>query len=306
MPGVMIDSLLDDSFTTRQQQGAQRARRLARLRRLIELAEDPGDIFDSCTEFMEALAADSFKTPFRTSDPGAFTSSPVAQAQQEQSQAQHNSLLALTLCAALSEPVKRHEEAGSTSTLSAAAVGAGTAFGRSNSAGACWRSSPVVSSSRFTPAATQLHPSFSMPPSMGAASEMGSDSVGAAAAPAYELSCSFSVAQHEADSSYRGNPVCSANSSIQLQRGQLQPQRQHDSDAGALFQLLCQELQGEQAAQLPRGAWSPGQQPVRQQPMKQQQQPPQLVPDQEQQKAVLLERLKRAIAVAASRKSMEV
>jgi len=300
----MIDSLFDDSFSTRQQQGAQRARRLARLRRLIELAEDPSDIFDSCTEFMEALAAEgSSKGPFRTSDPGAISSSLVAQAQQEQSQeTQQNLLLALTLCAALSEPAKRHEEAGSTSTLSAAAGGAGTALGRSNSA--CWRSSPVVSSSRFTPAATQLHPSFSMPPSMGAASEMGSDSVGAAAAPAYELPRSFSGAQLEADSSYRGNPVSSAHSSIQLQHGQLQPQRQHPSDAGALFQLLCQELQGEQTAQLPR-ARSPGQQPVRQQQPMQQQPPPQL-PDQEQQKAVLLERLKRAIAVAASRKSMEV
>lgn len=285
-------------------QGAQqfaRARRIGRLRNAVELAEDPSDIFDATADLCAALVRShsegatsarssaapasggggaGYGTPAASYAPAASSSltavcddaaSPylpsaggggVQQSREEQLQ------LALTLHAALSEPVLRHNGAGgagTTTTSSATTSPCMQTYSAAMDAGApafASSCSPLTAvSTASLPAASadwECHtdcslataaPKYELPISSGA----GSLSAGAAGATGARTGKQPRLLQQQQATSLQLPEALRRRLELELQRRQQQKQQQlaqlqesqqqKQQSNHPLYQLLCAELQ---------------------------------------------------------------
>lgn len=229
---------------------AARARKLQRLRQEVDAAQDPADLFEATADLIEAMmdAGASFCSSSETTTAAATPASSCPGQEQ---------VLALTLCAALSEPVLRHGKASSASLASLSGAGSGSLLQSSPSPGrgntpndgslqpSKRRRSPPVAASAG--AASQLQTCYSLPYPASTGLELAghpADSLAAAhwSSADLELRRSLSTAQLEVSTHKpQHSPPRSAHSCLQL-RGTLQQQQQLMHNRQSLQELLRQRL----------------------------------------------------------------
>lgn len=230
---------------------AARARKLYRLRQEVDAAQDPSDLFEATADLIEAMmdAGASFCSSSETTTAAAAPASSCPGQEQ---------VLALTLCAALSEPVLRHGEASSASLASMSGAGSGSlqlqsspSPGRGNTPNggsmqpSKRRRSPPAAAS--TGAASQLQTCYSLPYPANTGLELAGHPADSLAAAAHwssahsELRRSLSTAQLEVSThNPQHSPPRSAHSCLQLQGALQQQQLMHNRQS--LQELLRQRL----------------------------------------------------------------
>jgi hypothetical protein len=243
-----------------------KARKLSRLAQFLEIAPDPAGVFQAASDLLEAMVgSEASPTPAPSPAVTAATSTGSSDVSDGYVLVESSEELALTLCAALSEPVLRRSIscAASLSTMSAAGTaGTSPSTGTQSGSNASQRKrtwSAITSSAcdQAAAAATaQLHHSFSAPPQLleaGGANPSypagykpsAAGSLDAAADSPQHLPRSLSTV-HMAPDAHRQqqqqHPARSASSSMQLQ--ELLQHRYPQQERSRLHQL-SRQLQHE-------------------------------------------------------------
>ena len=273
----------------------------------MEAAEDPTAIFEATADLIEAMCSAGASPQPSAGHSACSTALPTFS---DGSPAQQDSL-ARTLCAALSEPLLKHRQAPSASLASVSVSAASPQTQHSQHGRA------------FAGGASMLHLQHSYSAPQGALDTPASEALGRTASltalsgDSLHMTQSLSTASAQEGASAQvqqpAHPARSAHSSmqlqellhmhsLQLQRRQQQQQQQQalSQERVPLQQLLVQQLLQED------GMFACQQQDTQQQQLlllflQQQQRQQQCQQEQEDRRAVLLARLKHAIAVTAAR-----